>query len=244
MGFLCAGSLFFAISYNFMLRPITVELADGADGEVSGASSTKRSDANTSYSGDAQGFIRFTEEDPQLIGDIEIDSDESEDAVATLEELFSAEEVHDIRFITTIMGEMTEQLPSREQLIEYISAKGFTPTQERMGHVRSGFREVIRIEELDDEERMIKEFYGSYLESEGGDYYFDRLYYGLEPKELVFDHLVKEIDANVHGKYIRRIIKDNYARWDFSDGMFIFIHAEYSGERGEMVLIGKEWEIH
>ena len=208
-------------------------------------SSPSSSPTLSPQSGNVQGFLQFSEKDPELIGsEVSHDSAAStDDSMASLEDSFNSEEIHDLLFISNILGDMTEKLLSREDLTSYIISKGFTPYEERRGHERSGFRRVISVREIEDEQRLVKEFYGSYLEFED-EYVFDRLYYGLKRKDQVFEHVVKEIDGSVHGKYIRRIIKDNYARWDFQDGTFIFVNGAYEGRGKDIVLVGKEFEIH
>lgn len=233
LGLICLGGLFSLVYYNFIASPPEPDLASIPPS------------SGLPQNADVQSFLQLSEKDPQLIGepDAWAYGGEEADAFPTLEESFSGEEMHDLLFISNILGDMTEKVPSREDLTAYITAKGFTPYEERRGHERSGFRRVISVREIEDEQRLVKEFYGSYLEFED-EYVFDRLYYGLQPKELVFEHLVKEIDTHLQGKFIRRIIKEKYARWDFSDGSFVFINGEYNGRGKEMVLVGKEWEIH
>ncbi|MCY4443764.1 MAG: hypothetical protein OXC44_03065 [Proteobacteria bacterium] len=160
-----------------------------------------------------------------------------------IEELYSPEELHDILFITSIIGKMNDGLPSFDELREFLLQYKFHPYTEREGHKRTGFRRIIRIEEKNQPKHIIKEFYSSYHEYQG-ELLFDRLYYGLEKKTHIFDHILLEIDRSVQGKYIRRSILDNYARWDFPDGTFVFIRGDFLLDNEEMVLIGKEYEIH
>ena len=165
----------------------------------------------------------------------------------SINDSYSSEDVHDIMFVIDILDKMMESgVLTIDQLFKHTEAKGFQPYIERRGHIKSGFRQVIKIKELEDQHRIIREFHGSYYEY-GDDLVFDRFYYGLENKPNLYEQLVSEIDERVGQNYSRKLIQKSRSRWDFEDGSFIFIHAEYTRERNspnKMILIGKEWEIH
>ena len=173
--------------------------------------------------------------------------DQHHQRLPSLEDSFSAEDLHDVMFVADIMAEITDAgIPTKDELIEYTQKKGYTPYEERQGHEKTGFRQVVRINELKDDNRIIREFYGSYYEH-GDQLAFDRFYYGLEKKEYLFEQLVRELDQRIDGNYTKRIIRKSKARWDFGDSSFIFIHDDYyqdGDSNKKMILIGKEWEIH
>ena len=164
-----------------------------------------------------------------------------------LSETFEGNDLHDVLFVSDVMDEMTDNIFSYQELLNYIKKKGYTPIIERKGHKKTGFRQVVKIKEVSDPSRIVKLFYSSYVEY-NGNLYFDKLYYGLSPREdkNVFENAVKEINSKVEGKFTRRTIRKDYVKWDFSDGSMIFIMKDYYSRENQqnVVLIGKEWEIH
>lgn len=193
-------------------------------------------------SADSQpGFLEYTEKDPVISGnDPESLSDGS---VSLVQELFQGNELYDIQFVMEIMVDVLDNGFQKNEMLSYLTNQGFTPFEERKGHEKIGYRREIRVKEVKDDSRLIREFLGVYYENDD-QYIFDRLYVGLDRREHVFEHSVKEIDQRLRGKFLRRIIDGYYARWDFADGSFIFVNGEYDFYGEEIILYGKEWEIH
>lgn len=168
-----------------------------------------------------------------------------------LREAYSSEDVHDILFPVDILHKMLDSgILTLDQLVIHTKAKGFHPMLERRGHIKTGFRQVVKIDEIRDHQRMIREFHGSYYEH-GDELIFDRFYYGLEIKPYLYEQLVKEFDLRIGQNYSRKLIQEARSRWDFNDGKFLFIHAEYdrnnqrnNDTNDKMILMGLEWEIH
>ena len=170
----------------------------------------------------------------------------SSNSIPSISDTFSGNDLHDLTFVFDLMDQMTERILSMEELLSYIKNKGYIPIVQRRGHVKSGFRQEIDIEETKDQSRLVKVFYGSYLDLEKDGYLFDKLYYGLSPKEYVFEHTVREINERISGKFNRRVIREDYAKWNFVDGSHIFVikdHYSYK-QKENVVLVGKEWEVH
>lgn len=165
----------------------------------------------------------------------------------SIKESYSTEQVHEILFVVDIMDKMIETgILSLEDLVSYTKAKGFVPYLEREGHIKTGFRQIVKINKLKDKSSMIREFHGAYYEHDK-EFVFDRFYYGLEKKQGLYEQLVMELDQRIDQSHSRKLIQKSRSRWDFKDGSFIFIHAEYKKDRDSdepMILIGKEWEIH
>ena len=172
-------------------------------------------------------------------------SDSTAASLPSIADSYTVEETHDIMFVADIMEKMTKSgILTLDELVAHTRKKGYTPFLERQGHEKTGFRRVVKISELSDSNRMIREFYGAYYEH-GSELVFDRFYYGLTIKEHLYEQLVKEIDERLHKNYARKILRESKSRWDFRDGSFIFIHAEYDKDGSDkIILIGKEWEIH
>lgn len=172
-------------------------------------------------------------------------SDSTATNLPSIADSYTVEETHDIMFVADIMEKMTKSgILTLDELVTHTRKKGYTPFLERQGHQKTGFRRVVKISELSDSSRMIREFYGAYYEH-GSELVFDRFYYGLKIKEHLYEQLVKEIDERLHKNYARKILRESKSRWDFRDGSFIFIHAEYDKDGNDkIILIGKEWEIH
>ena len=168
-------------------------------------------------------------------------------ALPAINDSYSTEDIHDIMFVIDIMDKMIESGDlTMEQLLNHTEAKGFQPYIERRGHMKTGYRQVIKIKELEDPQRIVREFHGSYYEQKG-ELVFDRFYYGLEAKPNLYEQIVQEIDERVGQNYSRKLIQKSRSRWDLDNGSFIFIHAEHTRERNsnnKIILIGKEWEIH
>ncbi|MCY4380045.1 MAG: hypothetical protein OXC40_00540 [Proteobacteria bacterium] len=173
--------------------------------------------------------------------------DVTQQKAPTIEGNYSAEDEHDILFVTNVMAEMNETgIFSKKQLIDYTKKMGYTPYEQREGHEKTGFRHVIKINEVKDDNRIIKEFYGAYYEHPNG-LVFDRLYYGLAKKDDLFYQLVGEMDKWIGKDYVKRVVRGMRARWDFADTSFVFINGDYSlrgDDNKKIILIGKEWETH
>lgn len=241
-GFITAGGMVALITFMYLTLTTTSSPEPGAGGSQSAAGLSQPSPKANTHIGIP---VRRPNESPPS-HPLSMDA-----RLPDLREAYSSEDIHDILFPVDILHKMLDSgILTLDQLLHHTKAKGFHPMLERRGHIKTGFRQVVKINELRDQHRMIREFHGSYYEH-GDELIFDRFYYGLEIKPHLYEQLVKEIDTRIGQNYSRKLIQESRSRWDFNDGTFLFIHAEYdrNNQRNDdhndkMILMGLEWEIH
>ena len=158
-------------------------------------------------------------------------------------ESLSDQEKKDFVDITDIFEKLIMEIPNIDELASSLYVKGYAPSKEKRGHPKTGFRQVLNLQEKNAKDGLIREFYGSYLQ-DGNKIVFDRLYYGFLDLEGVFEQLVKQVDSKLANAVQHKSIHGKFVRWDVGDGKFVFINADYQLAGENIVLVGHEFEIH
>lgn len=152
-------------------------------------------------------------------------------------------EFKDVSSLPEVFNSLALNATSIDDLAKTLYEKGYTPTKQKRGHPKTGFRHVLTIGESTSDVGLVREFYSSYLESDGK-IYFDRLYYGMINKEGMFEHLSNSLEEKLKDVALNKTVKPGYVRWDLEGGKFVFINKDYQLGDENIVLVGQEFEIH
>ena len=153
----------------------------------------------------------------------------------------SEQELLDMTKVPEVLIEMVESGVSVDELAQKLADAGYNPMQSKKGHEKTGFRREVSIEKNRD--GLLLDVYSSYLEHEGR-LYFDRLYFTYEPKDGVFQKLVKDLDGQFDSLAINKIVKEGYVRWNLPGEKFVFVDAKFIKDDEPVVFVGHEFEIH
>ena len=170
--------------------------------------------------------------------------------IADFEESISYENLRDILSLNEVFIAHLFEDFDIEELFLALRAKGYRPEKQKRGHPDSGFRHVITLIDDGDFDGIIREFYSSYRENDDNDEIdkkieFDKFYFGLQEIEGLFEYQVRKFDDSLRGKYLSKIVKPNFIRWNFSEGKFLFVLIRPQFRDGEnIILVGQEYEIH
>lgn len=153
----------------------------------------------------------------------------------------SEQELLDMTKVPEVLIEMVESGVSVDGLAQKLADAGHTPMQSKKGHEKTGFRREVSIEKNRD--GLLLDVYSSYLEHEGR-LYFDRLYFTYEPKDGVFQKLVRDLDSQFDSLAINKIVKEGYVRWNLPGEKFVFVDSKFIKDDKPVVFVGHEFEIH
>ena len=164
--------------------------------------------------------------------------------IADFEGSISAENRRDILSLNEVfIANLFEEFDI-EELVRSLRAEGYRPEKQKRGHPSSGFRQVIILSDDGDIDGIIREFNGTYLET-NKKIEFDRLYFGLRGIDGLFEYQVSIFDNLLEDKYVSKIVDSNFVRWNLRNSKFLFVAKNYQFRNGEnIILVGQEYEIH